>query len=109
MATAALWSVRNLGSPPGNSMQKTTPLSSFGKCRETMRGVTFLGERKLALAEFPDPVPGPGEVVIAIKASGMCGSDLKFYRAAGGDLAGARQGVGADHRRPRAVRRGGRA
>jgi threonine dehydrogenase-like Zn-dependent dehydrogenase len=48
-----------------------------------MRGVVFLGERKLELREFPDPTPGPGEVVIAIKASGMCGSDLHPYRAAG--------------------------
>jgi threonine dehydrogenase-like Zn-dependent dehydrogenase len=46
-----------------------------------MRGVTFLGQRKLELAEFPDPTPGPHDVVIAIKASGMCGSDLKPYRA----------------------------
>jgi threonine dehydrogenase-like Zn-dependent dehydrogenase len=46
-----------------------------------MRGVIFLGERKLRLAEFPDPSPGPHDVVIEIKASGMCGSDLKFYRA----------------------------
>jgi threonine dehydrogenase-like Zn-dependent dehydrogenase len=49
-----------------------------------MRGVTFLGERKLQLAEFPDPEPGPREVIVEIKASGMCGSDLKFYRATGG-------------------------
>jgi len=48
-----------------------------------MRGVVFLGERKLELREFPDPAPGPGEVVIAIKASGMCGSDLHPYRAVG--------------------------
>jgi threonine dehydrogenase-like Zn-dependent dehydrogenase len=49
-----------------------------------MRAVTFLGNRKLELMEFPDPSPGPGEVVLDIKASGMCGSDLKFYRASGG-------------------------
>jgi threonine dehydrogenase-like Zn-dependent dehydrogenase len=48
-----------------------------------MRGVVFLGDRKLELREFPDPTPGPGEVVLAIKASGMCGSDLHPYRAAG--------------------------
>ena len=48
-----------------------------------MCGVVFLGERKLELREFPDPTPGPGEAVIAIKASGMCGSDLHPYRAAG--------------------------
>ena len=49
-----------------------------------MRGVTFLGGRKLELAEFPDPAPGPDDVVVEIKASGMCGSDLKFYRATSG-------------------------
>ena len=30
-----------------------------------MRGVVFLGGRKLELREFPDPTPGPGEVVVA--------------------------------------------
>jgi threonine dehydrogenase-like Zn-dependent dehydrogenase len=50
-----------------------------------MRGVVFLGNRQVGLREFPDPVPGPGEVVLAIKASGMCGSDLKFYRPAPGE------------------------
>jgi D-arabinose 1-dehydrogenase-like Zn-dependent alcohol dehydrogenase len=48
-----------------------------------MRGVVFLGNRKIELREFPDPAPGPGDVVLAIKASGMCGSDLHPYRAAG--------------------------
>jgi D-arabinose 1-dehydrogenase-like Zn-dependent alcohol dehydrogenase len=48
-----------------------------------MRGVVFLGGRKLELREFPDPTPGPGEVVVAMKASGMCGSDLHPYRAVG--------------------------
>ncbi|WP_405667233.1 zinc-binding dehydrogenase [Streptomyces sp. NBC_01166] len=41
-----------------------------------MQAVIFLGEGKLDLRELPDPVPGPDEVVIRIKASGMCGSDL---------------------------------
>ncbi|MGH7097725.1 MAG: zinc-dependent alcohol dehydrogenase family protein [Stellaceae bacterium] len=45
-----------------------------------MRGVVFTGERGLELMEFPDPTPGPGEVVVAMKASGMCGSDLHQYR-----------------------------
>ena len=52
-----------------------------------MRGVSFLGGRKLQVAEFPDPAPEPHDVVVEIKASGMCGSDLKFYRAAGGETA----------------------
>jgi len=46
-----------------------------------VRGVVFLGDRKVELRSFPDPTPGPGEVVIEMKASGMCGSDLKFYRS----------------------------
>lgn len=49
-----------------------------------MKGVVFAGDRKIEFHEFPDPTPGPGEVVLEIKASGMCGSDLKFYRAVGG-------------------------
>jgi threonine dehydrogenase-like Zn-dependent dehydrogenase len=49
-----------------------------------MKGVVFPGNRKLEILEFPDPAPGLGEVVLEIKASGMCGSDLKFYRAADG-------------------------
>jgi threonine dehydrogenase-like Zn-dependent dehydrogenase len=58
-----------------------------------MRGVVFLGNRKLELQEFPDPRPGPGEVVVAMRASGMCGSDLHFYRGSGG--ATASLGLGA--------------
>lgn len=52
-----------------------------------MRGVYFLGERKLEIRDTPDPTPGPGEAIIEIKASGMCGSDLKVYRVKGGAAA----------------------
>ena len=58
-----------------------------------MRGVVFLGERRVELRSFPDPTPGPGEVVIEMKASGMCGSDLKFYRSPPG-AAQAALGIG---------------
>ena len=47
-----------------------------------MRGVVFLGERKLEIREFPVPVPGPGEVLVKMGASGICGSDLHPYRGA---------------------------
>lgn len=50
-----------------------------------MRGAVFVGNRKVEIRSFPDPTPGPGEVVIQMKASGMCGSDLKFYRSAPGE------------------------
>jgi 2-desacetyl-2-hydroxyethyl bacteriochlorophyllide A dehydrogenase len=49
-----------------------------------MRGVVFLGEREIELMHFPDPAPGPGEVVVEMKASGMCGSDLHQYRRSKG-------------------------
>ncbi len=50
-----------------------------------MKGIVFTGNRQLELRSFEDPTPGPGEVVLEIKASGMCGSDLKFYRSAPGE------------------------
>lgn len=46
-----------------------------------MRGVVFLGQRRLAIRDFADPTPGPGEAVVKIGASGICGSDLSPYRA----------------------------
>jgi threonine dehydrogenase-like Zn-dependent dehydrogenase len=48
--------------------------------RNDMQGVVFMGQRRVELREFPDPEPGPDEVVVRIKASGMCGSDLHYYR-----------------------------
>jgi len=45
-----------------------------------MIGAIFPGDRTVQLLDFPDPTPGPGEVVLEMKASGMCGSDLKAYR-----------------------------
>jgi len=45
-----------------------------------MKGIVFVGDRKLELREFPDPAPGPRDVILEIKASGMCGTDLGLYR-----------------------------
>jgi threonine dehydrogenase-like Zn-dependent dehydrogenase len=45
-----------------------------------MRGLYFPGDRKVAFVDLPDPTPGAGEVVLELKASGMCGSDLHPYR-----------------------------
>lgn len=50
-----------------------------------MKGLVFTGGREVELMGFADPTPGAGEVVVAIKASGMCGSDLKFYRTPKGE------------------------
>src|SRR5690349_24899096 len=45
-----------------------------------MQGIVFRGERELELVTLPDPAPGPEDVVIEVKASGMCGTDLHRYR-----------------------------
>ncbi|MGH2351853.1 MAG: zinc-dependent alcohol dehydrogenase family protein [Chloroflexota bacterium] len=45
-----------------------------------MRGLVLLGERQVALRDFSDPAPGADEVVLEMKASGICGSDLRPYR-----------------------------
>jgi len=55
-----------------------------------MKGVVFTGNRTLELHNFVDPTPGPDEVVLEIRASGVCGSDLHAYRA--DDRAGNIQG-----------------
>lgn len=46
-----------------------------------MQGLLFPGDRQVRLASFPDPTPGPGEVVVAMRAAAICGSDLHGYRA----------------------------
>jgi (R,R)-butanediol dehydrogenase/meso-butanediol dehydrogenase/diacetyl reductase len=45
-----------------------------------MKGVVFRGNRKLEILDFDDPAPDPVGAIIEMKASGMCGSDLHFYR-----------------------------
>jgi threonine dehydrogenase-like Zn-dependent dehydrogenase len=45
-----------------------------------MKGLIFAGDRQIDYAEVPDPTPGSGEVVLEMKASGICGSDLHMYR-----------------------------
>lgn len=45
-----------------------------------MRGMVFQGNNIVEVLNFDDPKPGHGEVIVEIKASGMCGSDLHFYR-----------------------------
>lgn len=53
-----------------------------------MHGVVFNGDRTLELRDFDDPVPSEVDVVVAIRASGMCGSDLHVYRSNDSALVG---------------------
>lgn len=52
-----------------------------------MKAALFFGGRDIRVKELPDPLPGPGEVLVRIGAAGVCGSDLHGYR--GGDPWGA--------------------
>ena len=45
-----------------------------------MRGVVVPEARRVAVREFPDPEPGPGEVVVRVRMAAICGSDLHWYR-----------------------------
>ncbi len=44
-----------------------------------MKAVVFKGPRELTVENVPDPVAGPHEVLVKVKDSGICGSDLHFY------------------------------
>ena len=63
-----------------------------------MRGVYLPGERRVELREVPDPVPGEGQLVLRMRASTICGSDLRaIYREHLGTGPEAYTGVVAGH------------
>lgn len=45
-----------------------------------MRAVVVHGARDLRIEERPDPVAGPGEVVVAMEWGGVCGSDVAYWK-----------------------------
>lgn len=44
-----------------------------------MRSLVFVAPGEMALQERPDPRPRAGEVVVAVRAAGICGSDVHGY------------------------------
>lgn len=42
-----------------------------------------LAPPKLELGDWPQPKPGPGEVLLRVRACGVCGSDVHFYETDG--------------------------
>jgi L-iditol 2-dehydrogenase len=45
----------------------------------TMRAAVLRGPRRLEVAQIPVPKPGPGEVLMRMRACGVCGSDLRYF------------------------------
>src|SRR4029453_15467430 len=43
-----------------------------------VRALVVRGPGAAAPAELPEPVPGPGEVLVEVVAAGICGSDLEL-------------------------------
>ncbi|MFE4951939.1 zinc-binding dehydrogenase [Leifsonia sp. NPDC056665] len=68
----------------------------------TMRGVFLPGDSTAVTREIPVPEPGPGQVLVKVGASGICGSDLGLiynghHTHRGLDGAPAYKGVVAGH------------
>jgi threonine dehydrogenase-like Zn-dependent dehydrogenase len=49
-----------------------------------MLGAVFAGDSKVEVREFPDPSPQPGEAVVRMAISALCGSELHSYRSPNG-------------------------
>jgi threonine dehydrogenase-like Zn-dependent dehydrogenase len=45
-----------------------------------MLAAHLLGNSTVQVEEFPDPVPGEGQVLVRVKASGICGSEMHGFK-----------------------------
>jgi threonine dehydrogenase-like Zn-dependent dehydrogenase len=64
-----------------------------------MRGVILPGQDRVEIEEFDRPEPGSGQVLVRMKASGLCGSDLRaiYHEHKGADPNERYQNVIAGH------------
>ena len=44
-----------------------------------MWALVYMDPRSLRYEQIPKPIPGPGEVLVAVKAVGVCGSRVHWY------------------------------
>ncbi|MCI5077329.1 FAD-dependent oxidoreductase [Oricola sp.] len=44
-----------------------------------MKAIVYLGKASMELQDVPDPVPGECDVLLEVKACGICGSDMHGY------------------------------
>lgn len=45
-----------------------------------MRAAFLHGAGDIRLGELPDPQPGPGDALVRVRAVGICGTDIHYYR-----------------------------
>ena len=45
-----------------------------------MKAVYLTGNRQVDIRDIPEPAPGRSQVVVKMKVSAICGSDLHTYR-----------------------------
>ena len=46
-----------------------------------MKAAFYDGNGKMEVRNYPDPIVGPGEVVVRVRATGICGSDLNMNKS----------------------------
>jgi alcohol dehydrogenase len=56
------------------------PVRTYNPYRKSMRAAVFHAAGDLRVAEVPRPVPGPGEAVIRVTLTTICGTDLHILR-----------------------------
>jgi threonine dehydrogenase-like Zn-dependent dehydrogenase len=59
-----------------------------------MQIARYAGDGVIQMVEGPDPIAGPGEVVVQTAISAICGSELHSYRGAAQDGNGGHEAVG---------------
>ena len=64
--------------------------------QQKYQGLVLCGNQKAEIKEFPLKEPQKGEILLRIKAAGLCGSDLHYYRNTPEEL-GNRLGVVIGH------------
>jgi threonine dehydrogenase-like Zn-dependent dehydrogenase len=75
-----------------------SPVRPDQEKEQIMKGVILPGQRRVEFKEFPVPEPGHGQVLVKVKASSICGSDIRaIYREHLGHGPEAYQNVIAGH------------
>jgi threonine dehydrogenase-like Zn-dependent dehydrogenase len=78
MAAQMLWSgIRKLIAMPLLELEKTSPRQTV---RGTMKALVFRSAGQFQLEEKPIPQAGPGEAVVKVRLTTICGTDIHIVR-----------------------------